>query len=58
VTHGSIITASDNYRPGLRIFYLVPSEMPHGVFALLIQMNVENAKHDGARGAAGDENDC
>jgi hypothetical protein len=32
--------------------------MPHGVFALLIQMNVENAKQDGARGAAGDENDC
>jgi hypothetical protein len=35
---------------GLRELYFLPSELPHRLVALLVQMDVEIAKQDGERG--------
>jgi hypothetical protein len=37
----------------LRDFYSLPSDVPQRVLALLVQMNAENTKQDGAHGAGG-----
>jgi hypothetical protein len=38
---------------GLRDFYSLPSDVPHRLLALLVQMNATAAKQDGAHGAGG-----